>query len=62
MIKDQRQYNEPKVIFSTNGTETTEHSQAKIKNKKSKHRPDTLNKIDSKYPIDLKVKHKTYNS
>ena len=41
-IKEQRQRDEAKIVFSTNGAETTEHLHAKKIG--SRHRPSTLHK------------------
>lgn len=52
-----------KIVFSTNGVGITGHPHVKKKKKergkKSRHRLDTLHKINSKWIVDLNIKHKT---
>ena len=42
--KEQRQYNEAKIVFSTNGAKTSGHPHAKKKKKESKPRPNTVHR------------------
>ena len=48
------QFNGAWIIFSTDGTRTTEH----LHPKKKLHRPHTLTKANSIWPLDLTVKYK----
>ena len=70
-MKEQREFNGEKIVFSINGSETPGLSHAKKKkksekgrmkkegrkNKESRHRPFT--EINSKWIIALNVKYKT---
>ena len=55
--KEQRQYNEAKTVFSTNGAETSGHPHAKKKNLNPDLTP--FKRINSKSFMDLNVKHTT---
>ena len=62
MTKEQRQYNGPKIVPSTNGAVASGHPHAKKKEKKKKNLDIDLppsTRINSKQLIDLNIKCKT---
>ena len=57
MTKEQRQYSEAKIVFSTNGTETTGHH---MQRKKSTNKPHTFHKTELKKDHKLQCKMQNY--
>lgn len=57
--KEERKFNGTKVLFSTNGAETTRQpSTCKKKKKESKYRPYMSQENNLKWIVNLNIKHK----